>query len=306
MRIAFIHDQKAFLPELSAYTDFFSKRGIDCVTVTTNDAKRTQSDVEWYFMGTAFKRNRCITIHEYTSSSTPPFAPLKDVLKKRLNSKPDFRLFLNQFVAEQFRFRDGIPFGFRNMGVNLAQFENDQSRVEKKFDFIYVGELTNRRIERVIELFAKGILSQRSLTILSHNFNQLKMKYRSFTTIHFIGPVAPKDVAKYLSQSRFGLNLIPNQAPYNQQTSTKLLEYAAAKLPIISNDYAWVRNFQSEYGGEFYYVDEDFSNLSWERVNAFSYSWPDLADWTWEHQIHASTVLEFLESKIPSLKSSSS
>jgi len=200
MRIAFIHEQNAFLPELSAYTDFFYKRGIDCVTISRNDAKRTQSDVEWYFMGTAFKRNGCITIHEYTSSSTPPFAPLKNALKKQFNSKPDFRLFLNHFVDEQFQFSDNIPSGFRDMGVNLAQFESDQSSIEKKFDFIYVGELANRKIERVIDMFVNGILSQHSLAILSRNYHRLKTKYRSFANIHFIGPVLPKEVAKYLSQ----------------------------------------------------------------------------------------------------------
>jgi hypothetical protein len=306
MRIAFIHEQNAFLPEVSGYIDYFSKKGIDCVTVNKTEAYQTGADVEWHFMGTSLKKNNCITIHEYTSSSIPPFASLKNFLKKQFNSKPDFRVFLSENVAGQFRFNDRIPFGFRDMGVSLEQFENEKATIEKKFDFIYIGELANRNIERAIDLFANGNLSQRSLLILSRNYHQLQGKYSSFKNIHFMGPVAPNSVAKYLLQSKFGLNLIPNQAPYNQQTSTKLLEYAAAKLPIISSEYAWVRNFQSEFGGEFFYVDESLSNINWERVNAFSYSWPDLSEWTWEYQISRSGILEFLESKFPGLRLTSS
>src|SRR5437764_10906419 len=135
MRIAFIDQQNAFLPELSAYIDFFSARGINCVIVNKKEAGRTASDVEWHFMGTSFKKKNGITIHEYTSSSTPPFAYLKNLVKKQLNNKPDFRIFLNEFVSEQFCFNDNIPFGFRDMGVNLAQFDFQNGTSGKEFDF---------------------------------------------------------------------------------------------------------------------------------------------------------------------------
>ena len=261
----------------------------------------SSADVYWYFMGTSFKRNNATTIHEYCSASTPPFAHIKDYLKRTFNNKPDFRLFLNQFVHDSFAFNDNIPFGFRDMAVSKAQLGLQNKDQGKNFDFIYIGELTNRRIDSILELFSRGRLSQRNILILSKKYEQLQSNYRESSNILFRGPVKRDEVDDYLLQSRFGLNLIPNQYPYNQQTSTKFLEYAAAKLPIISTDYEWVRKFQEQYGGQYYFMKDDLSNLKWEDINSFSYSWPELDNWTWEHRIRHSGVLEFLESKFPSL-----
>ena len=124
MRIAFIHQQNAFLPELEAYHDFFSTRGIECLSITPSDINNTTADVHWHFMGTALKRTNSITIHEYTSASTPPFANIKDLAKKTLNSKPDYRLFLNRWVHARYQFRDNVPFGFRDMGVDSSFFQS--------------------------------------------------------------------------------------------------------------------------------------------------------------------------------------
>jgi len=306
MRIAFIHQDNAFLPELTAYKEFFSGVGIETISIHTSKANDCSAEVYWYFMGTSFKRSAGVTIHEYTSASTPPFANIKDLLKRTFNGKPHFRLFLNQFVHDKFAFNDSIPFGFRDMGVSKSHANLQKKEQEKKFDFIYIGELANRRIEPILELFSTGKLSRRNILILSKNYDQLQSKYRQFNNILFRGPVEPGEVVQYLLQSRFGLNIIPNESPFNQQTSTKLLEYTAAKLPIVSSDYSWIKKFQEQYGGQYYFMKDDLSNLNWEEINSFSYSWAELSKWTWEYQIGRSGVLEFLESKFPFLNLTSS
>ena len=306
MRIVFIHEENAFLPELLAYHQYFSGRGVECMSMTRSQANETAADVQWHFMGTSVRRTNCITIHEYASSSTSPFARLKNVMKKTFNSKPDFRLFLNKFVQHEFAFNDNIPFGFREMGVALKEMTHTHENVEKKFDFIYIGELANRDMKRILELFSRGELSQHSLLILSKDYDDLQNKFRPFNNIQFKGPVPQNEVSNFLMQARFGLNVVPNRYPFNRQTSTKLLEYAAAKLPIITSDYYWVRKFQKEFGGEFYFLKEDLTNLNWKTINAFSYSWPHLSQWTWDNQIRNSGVLEFLESKFPLLNLTSS
>ena len=50
------------------------------------------------------------------------------------------------------------------------------------------------------------------------------------------------------------LNLVPDQLPYTRQTSTKLLEYCAAELPVVSTDYTWVREFERQHGARFAYA----------------------------------------------------
>ena len=92
-----------------------------------------------------------------------------------------------------------------------------------------------------------------------------------------------------------------DKEPFNEQTSTKLLEYAALKMPIITTDYKWIRNFQKENGGNFFYLEKDLSNFIWKNISQFNYSFPDLKEWTWEKQIRKSGVLEFLQTKFRNL-----
>jgi glycosyltransferase involved in cell wall biosynthesis len=306
MRIVFVHEENAFLPELQAYHHYFSSRGVECMSTNRSQANETAADVLWHFMGTSVRRTSCVTIHEYSSSSTAPLARLKNVMKKTFNSKPDFRLFLNKFVRHEFAFNDNIPFGLRDMGVASTQITQQHENAEKKFDFIYIGELVNRNMERMLELFSRGELSQHSLLILSKDYEHLQSRFQPYNNIEFKGPVPQNEVSNFLMQARFGLNVVPNRFPFNHQTSTKLLEYAAAKLPIVTSDYDWVRQFQKEFGGEYYFITEELTNLNWKTINAFSYSWPDLSQWSWDHQIRKSGVLEFLESKFPLLNLTSS
>src|SRR5438874_2081112 len=102
MRFVFVHEGDAFLPELQAYHHYFSSRGVECMSMNRSQAKEITADVQWYFMGTSPPKTNCITIHEYASSSTPPLAHLKNMIKKTFNRKPDFRLFLNKFVQSEF------------------------------------------------------------------------------------------------------------------------------------------------------------------------------------------------------------
>jgi hypothetical protein len=81
------------------------------------------------------------------------------------------------------------------------------------------------------------------------------------------------------------------------QTSAKFIDYAACQMPIVTSDYAWVRHFQNNYGGSFFYLQPDLKNFTWENVNGFSYAPPDLSSWTYEKQLINSGVLGFLASK---------
>ena len=301
MLIVFVHAGKAFLPEIDAYVKFFS-RGFDCEVITPSAVNKSKADVYWHFMGIARSRKPAVTLHEYTSSSLSPLAATKNLSKKVLNAKPDFRLFLNRYVYDRFQFRDNIPFGYRDMGVSLNWKSLSAKEKEKKYDFIYTGEITNRNIKRLINSFTTGSMREHSLLVVSRDYEPLAGRLREFRNIQFTGPVQHQEVKQLLWQARFGINYMPDKAPFNQQTSTKLLEYAIAEVPIITNDYNWVREFQKKYGGNFFFLEKDLSNFNWESVSSFNYSFPDLSNWTWEHQIKQSGVVKFLETKFPQLK----
>jgi glycosyltransferase involved in cell wall biosynthesis len=304
MVIAFIHAYTSFLPELKAYQQFFAERNIDCITINSKDAPHVKTDVLWHIMGFApTRRKDVITIHEYTSASAPPYAELKNAAKRMLNAKPDFRLFLNAYVRKKTAPEDGIPFGYRDMGVDFTLFKPSPGDRETKYDFIYLGNLHyTRGIGQLLQNFTSGSLRERNLLVLGKEYGQLASAYARFPNIRFVGPVDAGEVSQYINQSTFAINYIPDIEPYNQQTSTKLLEYAACRTPIISTSYSWIRKFQRSYGGDYFFLEPDLSNFTWEAVNGFRYDFPEISDWSWERQIVNSGVLQFLQENFPATR----
>ena len=134
--------------------------------------------------------------------------------------------------------------------------------------------------------------------MLSRDYHHLQKEYGSYENIHFKGPVSPGDVRNYINRASFAINYIPDIAPYNSQTSTKLLEYAACRVPIITTSYQWIKDFQLNYGGQYFFLEKDLSNLQWQAVHDFEYAFPDLVAWEWEKQIENSGVMSFLQAKL--------
>jgi hypothetical protein len=304
MTIGFIHPHKAFLPELIAYVDFFSARGIITRVMSTAELPGSECDVEWHFMGQQTRRHKDrITIHEYASASVPPFSTLKDGIKKFINTTPDYRLFLNEYVRKAFNFHDHIPFGYRDMGIPEQWLKTEPFLHERNYDFVYVGTVEkSRRPELLLDRFATGALQAHTLLVLTRNYEELGEAYAGASNITFKGPIPYNEVYAQIQQARFGINYMPDIVPYNQQTSAKFIDYAACHLPVVTTDYAWVHNFQNRFGGNYFYLQPDWSNFTWENVQNFPYSLPDLSSWTWEKQIRSSGVVEFLQSTFPELK----
>lgn len=297
MTIGFVHEHKAFLPGLNGYVDFFAARGIKTLIIHPSQLSTIQCDVEWHFMGQHLRRNKNrVIIHEYASASVPPFGKLKDSLKKLINATPDYRIFNSEYVWQQINPTDNVPFGFRNCGIpgSTALLPT----VVKKYDFVYVGTVDKgRRMELLFDCFTNGPLKNHSLLVLTRNYQEPESIYKSAGNIIFKGPIPFSDLYATIQEARFGINYMPDVAPYNQQASAKFLDYAACQAPIVTSDYAWVRSFQNNYGGHYFYLQPHLENFTWEKVNSFSYAPPDLSSWTYEKQILSSGVLSFLESK---------
>jgi len=105
------------------------------------------------------------------------------------------------------------------------------------------------------------------------------------------------EVPQQLRRARFGLNLVSNIQPYNQQTSTKLLEYCAVGLPVVSNDYAWVRYFAAHYQGNFHLLRDD--PASWQHsfgdaLEAYPYVVPNIRALAWPQLLSALPIWKHL------------
>jgi glycosyltransferase involved in cell wall biosynthesis len=305
MTIAFVHNNKAFLPEIDAYSRFFSGYHITCESVNKNEVARVHRDVEWWMMGTDFTKLKegIFKIHEYCSSSMPPWRWWKNRGKSFFNAQPDFRLFLNEYVRKAFYFHDRIPFGYRDMGVPEQWLQADPFLYEREYDFVYTGDISPvREPELLLNCFSTGAMKNRTLLLIAKDYEHLQAAYAGFENIVFTGPFPYNKMDSNILKARFGINYMINKEPFNHQTSTKLLEYAALGLPVITTKYAWVEKFQQQYGGNFFYLEPDLSNFSWEQVHNFPFSKPDLQALTWENRIRNSGVLEFLASKFPEIR----
>jgi glycosyltransferase involved in cell wall biosynthesis len=296
MKIAFIHNHRAFLPELTAYQDFFQKQNIETFVATYGEESNSGADVYWYLMGyypKSFHKKKLI-IHEYSSASVPPYRKLKDFLKSKLTPRPDFRIYLNEYVREQMNIHDEVPFGYRDMGISNLFFQpvdNDS----KEFDFVYSGNLSsNRNIGSLLRVFEQGALKDRSILVLGNDETGLAGIFRNSKNILFQPAVSWERVPSFLAKATYAVNFIPDREPFNAQTSTKFLEYSAMKMPVISTNYFWISEFQERYGGNYFLLKENLSNFNWERIKMFPFESPDLKNWTWEERIRASGIMEFL------------
>jgi hypothetical protein len=296
MKIAFIHNNKAFLPELSAYSEFFQNQDIQTCQVKYGEEDLSGADVYWYMMGfyPKARHKRKLIIHEYASASVPPYRKLKDFLKSRLSARPHFRLFLNEYVREQINIHDEIPFGYRDMGIS-DEFFKQRSDTPKEFDFIYSGNLSSqRKLRDLLYYFDQGPLKTHTILLLGNDQGGLGQTFAHCKNIYFQSSIPWQEVPAWLARARYAMNYVPDEEPYNAQTPTKFLEYAAMKMPVISTNYFWISEFQERYGGNYFLLKEDFSNLTWDRIRGFPFSSPKMESWRWEEKIRDSGVLDFL------------
>lgn len=303
MTIAFVHNGISFLPEVDAYISYFRNYPeIKTMVLKAAEVREAKADVEWHFLGTHFKRSEgSVLIHEYASASIAPFAGLKNTIKRRFNCVPDYRIFSNEYVRDQFSFNDEIGYGFRSHGVTRDALMTSHD-AQKDYDFIYVGNIAKeRRLDALFDCFAEGRMKGRRLLVLSDHYGDLQKKFSPYPNIHFQGPVRFDEVYKYIVRAKYAFNYIPNREPFNKQVPSKFLDYAACDIPVVTTDYEWIRKFEQRYGGKYFYLNEDLSNLDWDEISHFEFSTPDLTGWYWEKQIEGSGVIQFLQKEYPEI-----
>ena len=310
--VHFVRGGPAYLPEIDAYVDFITSHGHQALVHDTGGTVPLNAQVVWWMCGRvpsaeARRLKNAFHIHEYASTSAPPYARLKDFVKHWTQPKPDYRLFQNGWVRERMGFEDGVPHVLRDMGVAQiffdaaapalpeASYEDDApARIPpNEFDLVYLGEMN--RLLPFVPLLQSVHDAGRTLLLVGDVPEALRAQLPASVTC--TGRVSHADVPSQLRRARFGLNLVGNIEPYNQQTSTKLLEYCAVGLPVVSNDYAWVRYFAAHYQGNFHLLRDDPSSwqLSFgEALEAYPYVVPDIRQLAWPKLLEKLTLWQHL------------
>lgn len=284
-----------YLPEIPAYIRYINEAYPDVKPYVSTDIKDYNAndfDIVWRFMGTDFRGDGRYVVHEYNSLSAGRAPRFKNFVKQTLNAKPDRRVFLNKIVKKGFMFADAVPYIYRDMGIAAQFFELKR---QPEYDFVYAGSVNRGpEVMEFIDYFAANMSDATILIVGSVNRDILK-RYSNHKNIYFAGRVHYEEVAGYIAKGRYGLNLIPDHYPYNLQTATKVLEYCALGMPIVSMKYRWATQFEKKKNGQFFWLDDGFKNLSLSALKAFDFQTPDLGNRRWKTIIGRSGVFDFLK-----------
>ncbi|NDH68344.1 MAG: glycosyltransferase, partial [Gammaproteobacteria bacterium] len=150
----------------------------------------------------------------------------------------------------------------------------------------YLGEMS--RLLTFIPVLRAIDAAGRSLLLVGEVPAELQMELP--TNVNCTGRVDHAQVPGHLRRARFGLNLVPNAIPFKQQTSTKVLEYCATGLRVVSNAYPWVRYFMAQHKGNFYLLNDDAPSLATsfgEALEAYPYEVPDMRALAWSQVLDA-------------------
>ena len=272
MKILFVRTGKAFLPEIDAYVKYFNKlEGFEAYDSQLLDENYSidDFDVIWEFKGFGGVRDvNKVIVHDYASLSTGSFPKVKNNLKKWLNPKPNLRVFLNQAVRQGFNFNDDIEFCYRDMGID-ERFLSVKSE-EKEYDFVYVGSICKGRgMDRFLAEFTRK--PQGKLCLIGNVEDDIYNEYKHNKDLVFTGSVPYGEVPIIASKAVYGINYIPDKYPFNIQTSTKLLEYLALGLKVITTDYQWVRDFEKLHGCSFYKLNLKQDGFDRDYIESYDY-----------------------------------
>ncbi len=292
--ILFVRGRCAYLPEIAAYKRFLEKAHPDIKafdSADTPDFNAMDFDVIWRFMGTDISGKGRYRVHEYNSLSAGAFPQAKNTIKRRINKRPDRRVFLNDMVRREFGFHDDVPSGLRDMGVAPGFFEAEP---QPEYDFVYAGSMhRGGEVLRMLEHFTTRLRESSILVIGAANSDVLE-RYKNHSNIVFSGPVAYEDVPGLMTKGRYGLNVLPDRYPFNLQPATKVLEYCALGLPVVSMRYSWIEGFMKEKGGQCFWLEPDFENLTPQNLESFDFKTPSVSDLSWDDVIADSKIFDFL------------
>ncbi len=287
--VHFVHTGTAYMPELAAYAAFLAQRGHHSVVHRHPAQVPLEADIVWWLCGRvsgahAHRLRQSLQVHEYASASVGRWPGLKDRLKRWRQPRPQHRVFLNDWVRARLGFDDGVPSTLREMGVP-ADFLQAHSALEPEFDLVYLGEMGRLlACTRALQALRQAGLS---LLLVGEVPPALQALLQDWPQVQRTGRLPQSEVPAQLLRARAGLNLMPDRRPLTEQTSTKVLEYLAVGLPVLSNRYAWAERIAAEHPERVRLIDAPESSEAWatamqnlpthqrERSHLRALAWPE-------------------------------
>lgn len=270
---------KAFLPESYAYRDYFIKNGFKCDFVKKGSSEILCYDAVILFHGfhPFWKKYPKFIISDYNSLSTGEFSRVKDYVKFLFNVRADLYIFLNEEVRQKFRFSNNINYITRSMGYD-AENLSKQLVQPKCFDVVYCGSNRPGLSAILIKLANIGL----SIALVGPE------DLPSHKNIVSFGRKTPEEAKKIMLQAKYGLNFTPDVFPLNIQDSTKVIEYCAANLGVITNQYKWVNNFEKSRKAKFLTLENICSRVD---VDSFDFITPDVSDLEWSELLKNTKII---------------
>ena len=281
-RIAIEISNKSFLPEAAAYKAYLNENGYCCKIIHKHCTNIEKFDAIILFHGfhPFWKKYPSIVIGEYHSLSTGRYSRIKDYLKVTLNVKSNLYIFLNEPVRMHLGFSENVNYCLRSMGYDQDLICNQSL---KEYDIVYVGSY-RPGLSSVIKR-----LSSLNLKIAVVGFS---LKGVSYKNAIFFDRQDQKNTFKIMSKAKFGLNYVPDIWPWCIQDSTKVIEYCASGLGVITNRYFWVNEFENQRRAKFMTLDTLNSK---DDLYEFDFVKPDVSDLEWKSLISKSGLLKKID-----------
>jgi glycosyltransferase involved in cell wall biosynthesis len=270
--VHFVHGARSYLPELAAYQTHIEGLGHAVQLHTQAHTVPDDAQAVWWICGRvpsnqARRLKGAVQVHEYASASVAPLAWIKDRIKQWQQPVPDFRVFQSEWVRQRMGFGDNapgaVPYALRDMGVPDA-FLTAQAQQAPEFDLVYLGEMS--RLQRFVPLLHTLAQAGLSLLLVGDVPPALQERLATLGHIQSTGRVPQDQVPAQLLRARAGLNLMPDVLPLSEQTSTKMLEYLALGLPVISNPYAWAQRTALAHAGRVQLLDVQATAAQWQAA----------------------------------------
>jgi glycosyltransferase involved in cell wall biosynthesis len=239
-KIFIVHPGKAHYPELEAYKSYFAGR-FDVFEGTSKEFEKIDKKnmaIVWCIMGFfPVKPDVDFVIHDYRSLSVGRLSRLKDLVKRYLNAKPNLRIFQNEFMQREMGFKDDIDSLLLPMGVPECIANLSKEPIENKIaKYCYIGEMSYERgFNEILDAFLK-LKTKDEFLLIGKAEKQIIEKYSQFECLKFIGRKSQIETFKLVRLCEYAVCYCPYHYPYNIQTPTKFLEYAALGAKIICND----------------------------------------------------------------------
>ncbi len=296
--VALIHSGRSFMPEIAAYQDYFQRTGITAKTlIQPTQLQMEPYEVLWFFMGMQWSlsevNKKKVIVHEYCSASTPPFAKLKDFLKKNINQPPALRISLSPEHRGIVFPADNVPLIIRKQGVHDYFFR--KINCKKDYDFIYSGSaLKVRHTDKWLWKFVKNFPDGK-IILVGHHEPDIVQQFNNYPNIYFKVPVGITSLPELLAKSRYAVNYVPDVYPFNIQPSTKLLEYCAAGCKIISNRYGWVNNLPQPLKNAIFFIDDKFDTVDSKQLKNHHFSYPEMENYKWDTIFREMRIQSYLK-----------